>query len=88
MPTLNLKRVFRLKVTLFEKRNPSETMDAYVTRLKRLVQTCDYGTLADEMIRDQVLEKCYSTRVRLLREKTLTLDAILRITRAAEALDR
>ena len=32
--------------------NPSETMDAYVTRLKRLVQTCDCGTLADEMIRD------------------------------------
>ena len=37
--------------------NPSETMDAYVTRLKRLVQTCDYGTLADEMIRDQVFGK-------------------------------
>ena len=65
-------------------------MDAYVTRLKRLVQTCDYGTLADEMIRDQVLEKCYSTRLRrrLLREQTLTLDAILRIARAVEASDR
>ena len=70
--------------------NPSETMDAYVTRLKRLVQTCDYGTLADEMIRDQVLETCYSTRLRrrLLRKQTLTLDAILRIARAVEASDR
>ena len=36
--------------------DPSETMDAYVTRLKRLVQTCDYGDSSDEMIRDQVLE--------------------------------
>ena len=70
--------------------NPSETMDAldaYVTRLKRLVQTCDYETLADEMIRDQVLEKCYSTRLRrrLLCEQTLTLDAILRIARSAKS---
>ena len=64
-------------------------MDAYVTRLKQLVQTCDYGTLADEMIRDQVLEKCYSIRLRrrLLREQTLTLDAILRIARDVEASD-
>jgi hypothetical protein len=70
--------------------DPSETMDTYVTRLKRLVQTCDYGTLSNEMIRDQVLEKCYSTRLRprLLREETLTLDVILRIARALEASDR
>ena len=70
--------------------DPSETMDTYVTRLKRLVQTCDYGTLSNEMIRDQVLEKCYSTRSRrrLLREETLTLDVILRIARALEASDR
>jgi hypothetical protein len=65
-------------------------MDTYVTRLKLLVQTCDYGTLSNEMIRDQVLEKCYSTRLRrrLLREETLTLDVILRIARALEASDR
>ena len=70
--------------------DPSETMDAYVTRLKRLVKTCDYGTLSAEMIRDQVLEKCHSTRLRrrLLREEDLTLDVILRIARALEASDR
>ena len=69
--------------------DPLETMDTYVTRLKRLVQTCDYGT-SNEMIRNQVLEKCYSTRLRrrLLREETLTLDVILRIARALEASDR
>ena len=70
--------------------DPSETMDMYVTRLKRLAQTCDYGTLSDEMIRDQVLQKCYSTRLRrrLLREETLTLDVFLHIARALEASDR
>ena len=62
-------------------------MDAYVTGLKRLVQTCGYRTLADEMIGDEVLEKCYSTHLRLLREQTLTLDEVLRTTRRAEALD-
>ena len=65
-------------------------MDAYVTRLKRLIQTCDYGTLSDEMIRDQVLEKCYSARLRrrLHREETLTLHVFLRIPRALEASHR
>ncbi len=65
-------------------------MDAYVTRLKRLVKTCDYGTLSAVMIRDQVWEKCHSTRLRrrLLREEDLTLDVILRIARALEASDR
>jgi E3 ubiquitin-protein ligase DOA10 len=39
---------------------------------------------------DEILEKCYSTRLRrrLLREETLTLDVILRIARALEASDR
>ena len=36
--------------------DPSETMDAYVTRIKRLVQTCDYGDSSEEMIRDLTLD--------------------------------
>ena len=70
--------------------DPSETMNAYVTRLKRLVQTCDYGTLSDEMIRNQVLKKCHSTCLHhhLLCKETLTLENILCIAWPIEASDR
>ena len=46
--------------------------------------------MSDEMIRNQVLEKCYSPclRRRLLKKKTLTPDVILRIARALNASDR
>ena len=71
---------------------PSETMEMYVSRHKRLIRTCNYGILSDEMICDQVLEKCYSARLqhRLHLEETLTLDVVFNtraIARAIEASD-
>ena len=64
----------------------------YVSRHKRLIRTCNYGILSDEMICDQVLEKCYSARLRhrLHLEETLTLDVVFNtraIARAIEASD-
>ena len=55
-----------------------ETMDAYVTRLRTLAKTCQFGTSLDEMIRDQIIEKCASNARRrpLLRERELTLDKL------------
>ncbi|CAB3993335.1 Transposon Tf2-9 poly [Paramuricea clavata] len=37
-----------------------ESMDAFVTRLRTLAKTCQFDTSLDEMIRDQVIEKCAS----------------------------
>ena len=67
-----------------------ETMDAYVTRLRNLSKTCEFGTSLHEMIRDQIIEKCASTalRRRLLRERELTLDNLLLIARSFELADR
>ena len=67
-----------------------ETMDAYVTRLRTLSKTCEFGTSLDEMIRDQIIEKCASNalRRRLLRERELTLDNLLLIARSFELADR
>jgi len=68
---------------------PNESMDAYVTRLRNLAKTCEYKEAEDEMIRDQIVDKCVSNslRRRLLREGTLTLDKCLEIARAVEAAD-
>ena len=65
---------------------PTETVDAFVTRLKTLVKTCEYDK-ETEMIRDQVIDKCNSSRLRrrLLRESDITLDKVLTIARASEA---
>ncbi|CAB4025058.1 Transposon Ty3-I Gag-Pol poly, partial [Paramuricea clavata] len=66
-----------------------ESMDAFVTRLRTLAKTCQFDTSLDEMIRDQVIEKCASNalRRRLLREQELTLNNLLSIARSFELAD-
>ena len=32
-----------------------EKLDVYLTRLRKLIATCDYGTLHDEMLRDRLV---------------------------------
>ena len=64
----------------------SETIDSYVTELKLLAKTCNFGTLRDSLIRDRIV--CglndASMRERLLREKKLELDVCVQLCRAAE----
>ena len=71
------------------KQNVHETIDAYITSLRELVKTCEFGTLEDEMIRDQIVEKCYSERLkqRLLAEEELDLAKTLRIVRSAQSVN-
>ena len=42
-----------------------ESFDAYLTSLRELVKSCDFGTLEEEMIRDQIVEKCSSQTLRV-----------------------
>ncbi|CAC5388121.1 unnamed protein product [Mytilus coruscus] len=72
------------------KQNENESIDSYVTRLKNLAKTCDFGTMLNDAIRDQVIDMCYSTKLRrrLLREKDLTLEKVQDIARASEAADQ
>ena len=57
------------------KQNADETIDANLTSLRELVKTCEFGTLEDEMLRDQIVEKCYSEQLkqRLLAHEELDL---------------
>ena len=62
----------------------NENIDQYLDRLRKLASTCAYGALCDELIRDRlVIEiESHEVRIRLLREKAVTLNIALDIIRA------
>ncbi len=66
--------------------SPNEAIDKYVTDLRRLASTCNFGELQDSLIRDRIVCGTHSSsrRERLLREDDLTLDKCLRVYRAME----
>ena len=69
---------------------PGEPLDAFATRLRQLVKSCDYGERANKMIRDQLVDKCFSRdlRRRFLRQTELTLENALSIACSIEASNR
>lgn len=63
-----------------------ESVDAYVTKLRKLSLTCEFGQLADQMIRDRIVcgIKDNAVRKKLLQEADLSLQKCVDICRAAE----
>jgi len=79
------RHIFRQAV-----QNSQETMDNFITRLRQLIVSCEYpADQKNDIIRDQVIEKCKSQRlrVRLLRETDLTLEKIQQMARLHEAAE-
>ncbi|XP_075774672.1 uncharacterized protein LOC142826315 [Pelodiscus sinensis] len=66
---------------------PGETIMQYVASLRSLIVTCDFGNMADEMIRDQLIEKTTMLRVRerLLLEPQLPLEKAITIATQIES---
>ena len=60
---------------------PDELIDAYLTSLRELAKSCDFGALEEEMIRDQIMEKCHSRTLRqkLLQQESLDLSKTVKI---------
>ena len=56
---------------------PSETVDQYIRQLRLKAVYCDFHNV-DENIRDQIIEKCYSQRLRrkLLERNNVTLPQV------------
>jgi hypothetical protein len=65
---------------------PSETVNQYITRLRQNAVYCDFH-IVDENIRDQIIEKCYSQRLRrkLLQRNNVTLPLVRENAQAIEA---
>lgn len=63
-----------------------ESLDKYLTELRTLVATCNFGVITDSLIRDRIV--CGTCdphlRERLLRETDLSLEKCIQIGRAAE----
>ena len=66
--------------------NASETIDQYVTDLRSRSQTCEFGALADSLIRDMIVIGIRSNGLResLLQEPDLSLDTALNKCRSKE----
>lgn len=59
-----------------------ETITQYVSALREMLALCEFGNAVQDMLRDQIVEKAYSGRIRecLLLEAKLTLDKAIQIT--------
>jgi hypothetical protein len=62
----NPKRNLTVERHIFNSRmqQPGESFDQYVTDLRLKVKTCEYGTMADEMIKDRIVVGVQSDIVR------------------------
>ena len=65
---------------------PSESVDQYMTRLRQLVSSCEYGGLEEEMLRDRLIlgTKDNTVHARMFREADLTLNRAINMYRIAE----
>ncbi|XP_062619910.1 uncharacterized protein K02A2.6-like [Saccostrea cucullata] len=63
-----------------------ETLDQYVTKLRQLADSCEFGSLTDDMIRDRLVLGIDDnpTRARMLREPKLDLKKAISMCRASE----
>ena len=66
-----------------------ESIDQYVTILRKLCETCEFGTLKNSLIKDRIVLGVSNTktRERLLRVPDLTLEKALDVVRSAEATE-
>nr|CAB3265819.1 COS41.3 [Phallusia mammillata] len=61
--------------------NDGERIDVFITDLKKLSKSCDFGELCDSLIRDKIIIgiKCVQLRQSLLREEELTLEKAIKM---------
>ena len=66
--------------------NPDETVDEFLNRIKKLSSLCQFGKLTEELIRDKLVLgiRDQTTKLRLLKEESLTLNKAINICYASE----
>ena len=65
----------------------NETVDQYIIRLRHLAESCKFGELHDEMVRDRLVLGCRDkgAKARLFREKDCSLKKALEALKISEA---
>ncbi|XP_033114101.1 uncharacterized protein K02A2.6-like [Anneissia japonica] len=65
---------------------PHESVDNYIAALRELASRCEFGTFENEMLRDQLVEKTNSSKIRtrLLTETDVKLDKAIKLARQCE----
>ena len=68
---------------------PGESVEQYITELYALVETCEYGNLTDEMLRDRIVVGIRNAALakRLQLDAELTLEKAKRLVRQEEAVN-
>jgi len=63
-----------------------ETFDAFMSDLRRLIKSCDYGTLEESILRDRIVigVRDDATRRKLLQMRKLTLNSATDVCKASE----
>ena len=81
-------RTLYMNAMFFFSRNQDsgESIDHYVTVLKNLANTCEFGALKESLIRDRIVFGIQdsSVRERLLRDVKLTLETAIEKVRSSE----
>ena len=74
----------------FRAQDSDETIDQYVTVLRKLSETGEFGTLKNSLIKDRIVlgVNNVKTRERLLRVPDLTLEKAFDVVRSAEATEK
>lgn len=75
------------RFNFFQRRQrEGESLDDFVTDLKKLSIDCTFGDLKSSLIKDQIVSgiQCEQMQDRLLREDDLTLDKCIKMCKAAE----
>ena len=65
---------------------PQETVDQWVTKLRQLSKSCNFGTLTDSLLRDRIVlgAKDKAARARMFREKDVDADKAIDQLRSSE----
>lgn len=84
MPRTNetvIRHMFNMRI-----QKQGESIDSFVTDLKKLSKDCNFGDLKESLIRDRIVCGVLDQKVRerLLRESTLDLENCIKICKAAE----
>ena len=81
----NIKKNIPYERSVFReaKQETNESLDQFITRLRKLTTYCEYGNNVNDEIRDEVIHTCKSTKLqtRLLQEQDLTLEKVENIGR-------